>query len=148
MGPNSKLLGVHQLYKEAVMDEMGIAFKLHEQINFYWHFYVPSTIALLGWIFAGTESWPWNKRIALSVAFAGFVVFNLLALIKSYTALEAVVNELRSSSVASALNTDVLTATISRLDMGPWEAGIVFHLLLDFGVLYLILIWSGRKIAT
>lgn len=131
------------------MDEMEIAFKLHEQINFYWHFYVPSAIVLLGWIFAGTGSWPWNKRLALSVAFAGFVVFNLLALVKSYTALEAVVNELRSSSVASsALNAEVLSAAIIRLDMGPWEAGIVFHLVLDFGILYFILIWSGRKIAT
>ena len=148
MDLNNKPLGDHQLYKEAVMDEVGIAFKLHEQINFYWHFYVPSTIALLGWIFAGTGSWPWNKRIAISVAFAGFIVFNLLALVKSYTALEAVVNELRSSSAASALNTEVLSATISRLDMGPWEIGIVFHLVLDFGVLYFILIWSGRKITT
>ena len=31
------------------MDEINIAFKLHEHINFYWHFYVPSAIALLGW---------------------------------------------------------------------------------------------------
>jgi hypothetical protein len=50
--------------------------------------------------------------------------------------------------VASALNAEVLSAAIIRLDMGPWEAGIVFHLVLDFGILYFILIWSGRKIAT
>jgi hypothetical protein len=50
------------------MNAIDIAFQLHDGINFYWNFYVPACVAILGWVFSRKEPWPLDKRVAVGIA--------------------------------------------------------------------------------
>ena len=130
------------------MNAIDIAFKLHDGINFYWNFYVPSCVAILGWVFSRKDPWPLVKRVAVCFLFIGFTVFNLIGLIKTYTALEAVICDLKWSNTALGLSQSVLNAVTKRLDMGPWRWGLAFHIFVDLVVLFFILVLSAKDIPT
>ena len=128
---------------------LDLAFKIHGQIVDFWKFFVPSAVVLMGWVFARKEPWPWLQRIAITISFAGFVVFNLYGLLESYGMLEILVAELRASSGVQGLTPRAFEAAVARLDMGSgWKLGIAFHIAFDLMVLYFILIWSGKKTAS
>jgi hypothetical protein len=125
---------------------LELAFKVHGQVIDFWKFFVPSAIALLGWVFARKDPWPWAQRAAVAIAYVGFAVFNLYGLVESYGMLETLVAELRGSKGAPGLTDKAFEAIVSRLDMGRgWKIGIAFHIVVDLIVLYFILIWSGKK---
>lgn len=125
---------------------LELAFKVHGQIIDFWKFFVPSAVALLGWVFARKDPWPWNQRVAVAIAYGGFVVFNLYGLVESYGMLETLVAELNNAKAAPDMTEKAFRAAVSRLDMGWWwKIGIVFHIVVDLIVLYFILIWAGRK---
>ena len=125
---------------------LELAFKVHGQIIDFWKFFVPSAIALLGWVFAGKDPWPWTQRFAIAIAYVGFVIFSLYGLLKSYGMLETLVAELRASKGAQGLTDKAFEAAVLRLDMGRgWKIGIAFHIVVDLIVLYFILVWSGTK---
>lgn len=139
---------------------LELAFKVHGQVIDFWKFFVPSAIALLGWVFARKEPWPWTQRTAVAIAYVGFSVFNLYGLVESYQMLETLVAELGTlkttpglmEKAAPGLTGKAFDAAVSRLDMsrgwsigGGWEIGIAFHIVVDLIVLYFILIWSGKK---
>ena len=139
---------------------LDIALKLHGEVIDFWKFYLTYAVILLGWVFSRKEPWPWAQRLAIAIAFVGFVVFNLVGLVKSYRALGVVVSQIEI--LAKARNTTdaalaamaktwnmtdaTLAAVVQRLDMGPWPLGIAFHIIVDAMVLYFILIWSGGKV--
>ncbi len=126
---------------------LDLAFKVHGQVIDFWKFFVPSAIALLGWVFTRKDAWPWDQRVAVAIAYVGFVVFNLYGLVESYGMLETLVAELRTSTgVQDGLTKKAFEAAVSRLDMGQsWKIGIAFHIVVDLIVLYFVLIWSGRR---
>jgi hypothetical protein len=125
---------------------LELALKVHGQVIDFWKFFVPSAIALLGWVFARKDSWPWVQRVAVAIAYVGFAVFNLYGLVESYGMLEILVAELGDSKGAPGLTDKAFKAVVSRLDMGQgWKVGIAFHIVVDLIVLYFILIWSGKK---
>ena len=128
------------------MDAIAIAFKLHDGINFYWNFYVPACIAILGWVFARKDPWPLEKRVAISILFIGFTAFNLIGLFKTYTALEAVIGELQWPAGPCGPGPSVRDAVTTRLDMGPWPWGLAFHILVDAVLLYFICVQSGKGV--
>lgn len=128
---------------------LELAFKFHDQIINYWKFFVPSTIVLLGWVFARKAAWPWVQRIAVAFAFLGFAIFNLYGLILSYEILNDLVIEMRTVCPPSDMTIDAYKAVVSRFDMGSdWKIGIAFHVVVDIGVLYFLLFESGRKKAS
>jgi hypothetical protein len=125
---------------------LELAFKVHAQIIDFWKFFVPSALVLLGWIFTGKDPWPWTQRVAVAIAYVGFVVFNVHGLVESYGMLETLVTELKASKGIPGLTDKAFEAVVARLDMGRgWKFGIVFHIVVDIIVLYFILIWSGRE---
>ncbi len=130
------------------MDAIDIAFKLHDGINFYWNFYVPACVAILGWVFSRKDPWPLIKRVAISTLFIGFTAFNLIGLTKTYTALDAVIGELTCAADTPGLSQTVLKAVTRRLDMGPWRWGLAFHIFVDLVMLYFIFVQSGKRIPT
>jgi hypothetical protein len=99
-----QVLGIkgYKLGREENHHMLELAFKVHGQIIDFWNFFVPSAIALLGWVFAGKDPWPWTQRFAIAIAYVGFVIFNLYGLLKSYGMLETLVAELRVSKGAQA----------------------------------------------
>jgi hypothetical protein len=124
---------------------LELALKIHEQILDFWKFFVPSAIALLGWIFSRKDTWPITQRFAVAIAFVGFAVFNFYGLLHSYETLEIFVSELRASNGLPGFSVNAFEAIVTRLDMGwGWKIGMAFHLVVDFIVLYFILIWSKR----
>ena len=126
---------------------LELALNIHDQILDFWKFFVPSAVALMGWIFSRKQSWAFSQRIAIAIAFVGFAVFNLYGLLQSYGTLGTLVAELRATNGIPGLTVKAFEAIITRLDMGcGWEIGIAFHLVVDCIVLYFILIWAGRKI--
>ena len=62
------------------MNAIDIAFKLHDGISFYWNFYVPSCVAILGWVFSRKDPWPLVKRVAVCFLFIGFTVTTMAPL--------------------------------------------------------------------
>ena len=127
---------------------LELAFKVHAQIIDFWKFFVPSALVLLGWIFTRKDPWPWTQRVAVAIAYVGFVVFNVHGLVESYGMLETLVAELRASKGMPGLTDKAFEAVVSRLDMGRgWKIGIAFHFVVDIIVLYFILIWAGREYA-
>ena len=126
------------------MNAIDIAFQLHDGINFYWNFFVPACVAILGWVFSRKEPWPLDKRVAVSILFIGFTVFNLIGLYKTYTALDAVVRELECATDIPDLSQPVLNAVTNRLRMQAWRWGLAFHILVDLVVLSFFLVRSGK----
>ena len=124
---------------------LELALKTHVQVIDFWKFFVPSILVLLGWIFARKDPWPWPQRASVSVAYIGFAVFNVSGLIASYGMLETLVAEMKESKAIPGLTNKAFEAVVSRLDMGGWQIGIAFHIVVDLIVLYFILISAGRK---
>ena len=125
---------------------LDIALKLHGEVIDFWKFYLTYAVILLGWVFSRKEPWPWAQRLAIAIAFVGFVVFNLVGLVKSYRALGVVVSQIEILAKARNTTDATLAAMVERLDMGPWPLGIAFHIIVDAMVLYFILIGSGGKV--
>jgi hypothetical protein len=128
------------------MDMLELAIKIHDQVVNFWQFFVPSAVALLGWVFSRRQPWPLAQRIAVAVAFMGFAIFNLYGLIQSYETLDTLVTELSALNGETKLTPTAFHAMINRLSMGwGWKIGIVFHLVVDVIVLYFILVWARRS---
>jgi hypothetical protein len=126
---------------------VDLAFKTQEQIMDFWKFFVPSIMVLLGWIFSRKYSWSWLQRIGVAVAYSGFMVFNIDGLFESYVMLSVIVDQLKSLNMPpDHMTWLVFNAVITRLDLGEsWKYGMVFHIVVDFIVLYFILIEAGQE---
>jgi transposase len=83
---------------------LELAFKVHAQIIDFWKFFVPSALVLLGWIFTRKDPWPLAQRVAVAIAYVGFVVFNVHGLVESYAMFETLVTELKIPTFDGHLN--------------------------------------------
>ena len=125
---------------------LDIALKTQAQIIDFWKFFIPATMVLLGWVYTRKQPWPWNQRIAIAIVYIGFVIVNLIGLVESYKLLSALVADLNLSEVPEGFTKNAFKAIVTRLGLGKgWKMLIVFHVFVDLIVLYIILIFAGKK---
>ncbi len=124
---------------------LDLAFKLFDQIVRFWNFYVVSATVLVGWVFSRDDPWSNLQRWTVTIAFLGFVVFNLIGLISSYKALQVVTHELKITHNLEALGITrkALNAMVERFSMRYWKIGILFHIIVDGIVIYFLCIVSA-----
>ena len=128
------------------MKELDIAFHLSDQIITFWQFYVAGVLAALGWVFSRKTGWPGSKRLVLSLAMAGFMFLNAYGLYKAITALNGIVDVLRSDEMKNiALNKTVLKFSLARLYQYHIAWMIVPHLVTDLIVLYFVGVKSQKN---
>ncbi|MBU0730511.1 MAG: hypothetical protein KKE17_12455 [Proteobacteria bacterium] len=122
-------------------DMLQAAFKINEQINFLWNFYVVFSGILLGWIFSTSVDWSREKRIILILLFAIFATINNLALFNEYTLLKLLLADMERTITQKTLETfSFLSRFIDSTGTGPTGAFIV-HGCADS--LIILLIWRS-----
>lgn len=111
------------------------------KVNFYWHLYIISIIAVIGWLLSLKSPMSWQLKVLISVGFLSFVGMNIMALLGSYSFLEATRLELVKHVTAE--NFPDLHAIIISFSykFRPWYV-IGIHLCID--TLMLIAIWSNK----
>ncbi len=112
-----------------------------DKVNFYWHLYIISIIAVVGWLLSLKVSMRWQLKVLISVAFLSFVVMNVKALIGSYLFLEATRLDLEKHvAVDKFPHLSVIIKSISY-ESRYWSV-IVIHSCVD--TIMLIAIWSNK----
>ncbi len=112
-----------------------------DKVNFYWHLYIISIIAVIGWLLSLKISMHWQLKVLISVAFLSFVVMNVISLIGSYAFLEATRLELETHVTHDKF--PHLSDIIKSISYGSrWWSVIVIHLCVD--TIMLIAIWSNK----
>lgn len=124
------------------MTDFDAAFKLHDLTNFYWNFYVVIVFAVVGWVVSRNDAWSREKRASVAVMFIASVGFSLVALVRTYIALDVVVAGLEGT--ATQMSTVTQQALARRLDMGPWSVGVTVHVIADIIVLYFVWVVAAR----
>ncbi len=110
-----------------------------DKVNFYWHLYIISIIAVVGWLLSLKHPMRWQLKVLISVAFLSFVVMNVIALLSSYAFLEATRLDLEKHVVKDKF--PHLSVIIKSISYGShWWSVIVIHSCVD--TIMLIAIWN------
>src|SRR5262245_14594581 len=124
-----------QSSKVTVDQVLSAGYNLLDWLNFYWNFYVGSVAVLIGWLFSAKTPWVKLQQAAVTFVFLGFVVVSLIALRKTYRALDATTSDLR---VRWGTDEPFKRAIITRLSQKGWGVAICFHVLIDAVVIYFV----------
>ena len=112
-----------------------------DKVNFYWHLYIISIIAVIGWLLSLKQPMRWQLKVLISVAFLSFVVMNVIALIGSYAFLEATRLDLEKHIAVDKF--PKLSEMIKSISYGSrWWSVIAIHSCVD--IIMLIAIWSNK----
>jgi len=112
-----------------------------DKVNFYWHLYIISIIAVIGWLLSLKQPMRWQLKVLISVAFLSFVIMNVQALIGSYAFLEATRLDLEKHVVGDKFSN--LSKMIKSISYGSrWWGVIAIHSCVD--IIMLIEIWSNK----
>ncbi len=124
------------------MDDLGIAFKLNDQVITFWQFYVAWTAGVVGWVFSREAAWPSQKRSGVGLAILIFNVFNISGLYKTTSSLSTVIEAMTDDSYKLPLNVsgEVFQAALQHLSSGDWYLHLVPHILADAIVLYFVFV--------
>jgi len=123
---------------------LNAAFKLTDWLNFFWNFYVAFTAGILGWVFGAKNPWSAAQKVVVSILFVGFVIVSVVALCRTYVALEPTVELLRNIWAGSAFQ----RAIADRLSNRWWGWQIFLHIVADLIVLYCIWTKTPKRSAT
>ncbi len=128
------------------MDDLGIAFKLHDQIITFWQFYVAWTAGVIGWIFSRENAWPKQKRMGIGLGVLIFNAFNISGLYKTSLSLSKVVSAMSNKAyqLPQQVSEEVFKAALKRLERGDWYFHVLPHLIADVIVLYFIFVVAKR----
>ena len=112
-----------------------------DKVNFYWHLYIISVIAVVGWLLSLKHSMRWQLKVLISVAFLSFVVMNTMSLLGGYAFLEATRMELESHVAADKFPHLSAMIKLFSFESRKWNV-IVIHSCVD--TIMLIAIWSNK----
>jgi hypothetical protein len=123
------------------MDDLGIAFKLSDQILTFWQFYVAWTAGVIGWVFSRESAWPSQKRIGVGLGVLIFDIFNISGLYRTSSSLSTILRAMRDPSyqLPQGVSKQIFQAALHRLSTGDWYLHIGPHILADIIVFYFIL---------
>lgn len=72
------------------------------KIEFYWHFYTVTLLALIGWLVSTNKSLGLRLKLLITVGYLAFAAMNITGLISSYSFAEALRKDLQCSVDAQA----------------------------------------------
>jgi hypothetical protein len=98
----------------------------------------------LGWVFGAKNPWSAAQKVVVSILFVGFVIVSVVALCRTYIALEPTVELLRNIWAGSAFQ----RAIADRLSNRWWGWQIFLHIVADLIVLYCIWTKTPKRSAT
>ncbi len=129
------------------MDDLGIAFKLNDQIITFWQFYVAWTAGVIGWVFSRESAWSSQKRIGVGIAVLLFNIFNISGLFRTSSSLSNIIDAMSNQAYKLPQNVSeqVFHAALGRLSTGDWYLHVGPHLLADIIVLYFIFVVAKRQ---
>lgn len=129
------------------MDDLGIAFKLNDQVITFWQFYIAWTAGVVGWVFSREAAWPFQKRIGIGMAVLIFNVFNISGLYKTSSSLSTVISamSMETYKAPQGVTEQVFQAAIQRLSTGDWYLHIGPHIVGDLIVLYFIFVVAKKN---
>ena len=114
---------------------LSAGYKLLDWLNFYWNFYIVFVGVILGWLFNAKGPSDALQKAAVTFLFVGFVVVSLIALRKTYRALDATTSDLR---IRWGTDEPFKRAIIARLSQKRWKVAICFHALIDALLIYFV----------
>ena len=129
------------------MDNLGIAFKLSDQVITFWQFYVVWMAGVVGWVFSRESAWSSQKRTAIGIAIVIFNIFNITGLFKTSSSLATIVKsmDVKPYKLPEGVSEPVFGAAIERLSVGDWYWTIVAHILADLIVLYFVFVVAKKQ---
>jgi hypothetical protein len=125
----------------ASIDQMlNAAYKLNDWLNFYWNFYVVFVGVVFGWIFSAQHPWQFIQKLVISVFFIGFAAVSIVALFRTYDALDKT-----ARSLGERWGHDPFKdAILAKVSQRRWRVEILMHLVADVTVVCCIWIFTPQ----
>ena len=122
-------------------DILSIVFKLTDYLNFLGNAYVVFNIAIIGWLFSGSDSpWSWQKKLIVSVVYLFFVLISVVLLRSTYRLLLGALDELTLASNEVEFRSEKMRELLKISKPFNKDLSTAFHIAADFIVL--LAIWT------